>query len=157
MADGAESGRITVGVSLNVGTLFVRPWYGDLVRAARTLTPERPEAAAAMAQMSVEAFVEVALSALLRRQGKSEADVETEMNALPGFNFRHKETQDLWTQLTGDSIQQAVAWAAYVEAVKLRNRVVHRGQRVTPNDAATSVERCTNLIQHMQAVLGRVM
>jgi hypothetical protein len=35
-----------------------------------------PEAAIAMAQMSVEAFVEVAVSELLRRQGMSVADEE---------------------------------------------------------------------------------
>jgi hypothetical protein len=152
-----ESGRTAVTASFNVGALFERPWYGDLIRAARTLASDRAEAAIAMAQMSVEAFVEVALSALLRGQGMSEADVESEMNRLPGFNFRREETRDLWTQLTGDSIQQAVAWAAYVNSVKLRNSVVHRGKRATPNDAATSVERCTDLIQHMQAVLRRVI
>jgi len=79
------------------------------------------------------------------------------MDVLPGFNFRRKETRDRWSQLTGDAIQQAAAWPAYIEAVKLRNLVVHRGQRANPEDAADSVERCTELILHMQTVLRTVL
>jgi hypothetical protein len=76
------------------------------MRAARTLASDRPAAAIAMAQTSVEAFVEVALSELLRRQGVSGADVETQMNGLSGSNFRRGETRDLWRQLTGDRISR---------------------------------------------------
>lgn len=153
----AEQGRIPVGRSLNVEALFARPWYGDLMRAARTLAPERPEAAVVMAQMSVEAFVEVALSALRRSEGASDDEIDVEMDLLPSFNFRRRETRELWSQLTGDKIQQAPAWSKYVEAVKFRNRVVHRGARATPAEASNAVESYTALIQHMQEVLRAIL
>jgi hypothetical protein len=95
-----------------------------------------------MAQMSVEAFVEVALSELLRRQGMSGADVEKEMNGLRGFNFRRGETRDLWTQLTGDRIQQAVPWARMPTASSL----------VTTSSTAPSARRRTTRRRQWSAV-----
>ena len=61
----------------------------------------------------------------------------------PPYNFRvDKRFQALWTTLTEDKITSHDEWwARYVEHVKRRNGVVHRGQHVDLDSAMESVQR----------------
>jgi hypothetical protein len=91
MDTAAESGRISVGVSLDIGGLFARPWYGDLMRAARTLAPERPEVAVAMAQMSVEAYVELAWRRCCGNTARARPRYRPKWTCCPGSTFAGKK------------------------------------------------------------------
>lgn len=153
-----EAGLTSVGRSFPLSALFPQPeWYGDLIRTARSVYEEQPEIAIVISQIAVETYVELALAALLRNEGKSDPQVDAALNGIPSFNFRKDDAVHEWRRLTGNQVKQTAEWPGYVRHVNRRNLIVHRGQRATKAEASDSIEASARLIQHMQNVLKPIL
>jgi hypothetical protein len=147
-----------VGKSLPVRALFSLPeWYGDLIRTARSMYGAQPEIAIVISQIAVETYVELALAELLRREGQSDDRIDERLEEVSPLTFRRDKTVAEWRRLTGDPVRQRGEWPAYVEHIKRRNGIVHRGRRATKDEASASIEACASLIQHMQNVLRSIL
>jgi len=63
-----------------------------------------------------------------------------------------------WRALTGDALSKAAFWDEYDKHVTRRNRVAHRGDRISPADAARSMAAARSFLAHVtqqaNAVIG---
>lgn len=144
-----------VGVSLNVSSLFAKPWYSVLTSTAKGFVSDHPEAAVVTAQIATEVYAELAFAELTREQVSTDwHDAITELIS----PMHHDKARKLWVALTGDKTRDTQdPWRSYKAHVARRNKVVHEGARVTPAEAEASVAAVIGLIMHMQKVLEPIL
>jgi hypothetical protein len=127
------------------------PRHLELLALARQLRDEeRTDLAVVAAQTACEVYAEVAISEMLRGRelGKFE---EVIPELLTGYSLMDRRGQLVFEALTGHKIQQASIWPAYRAHVELRNRVVHRGDEVTTEQAIGSVKTAEAFHEYIAA------
>jgi HEPN domain-containing protein len=115
------------------------PRHFELLKIASELRERgQREFAVIAAQMACELYAEVALTELLKARHIGELE-EVIPDLLGGYNLMDRRGQRLFHALTGRSIQQADFWTNYKRHVERRNRVVHKGEEPTDDEAAASI------------------
>lgn len=71
------------------------------------------------------------------------------------FSLVDDATRKLWNELTDSTLQSEEFWPAYREHVKLRNNVVHRGERVDRDAANLSLAATSALFDHIEIAVQR--
>lgn len=72
---------------------------------------------------------------------------------LPGYSLSNERIRRLCVALTGDKIDDAPFWSGYVDLVRLRNEIVHRGKRVPTDDAQRAFATAGQLIHHLELLV----
>jgi hypothetical protein len=115
------------------------PRHLELIALARQLCEEdKSELAVVAAQTACEVYAEVAVREMLQKRELGEFE-EVIPELLAGYSLMDRQGQLVFHALTGESIQRSPFWSSYKTHVALRNRVVHRGEQVTGDQAADSV------------------
>ncbi len=125
-------------ISRSMGGRGVPPpdYHDELLASARQLIDAgHSQAAVLVAQMACEVFIAQLLVALMEAKGLKEAAAWAEAQR-GGFSFVNSETRALYRSLSGEKIQDTFAqWKDYKDHVELRNRVAHRGEKVSKRKA----------------------
>jgi len=135
-----------------------RPSYHQVLldTAQRLIAEDKPEIAVVTAQMACEIFTEQVVTAILEK--KDVAFLEEAISALlPNYNLGHEKVLKFYVALSGDVIKKAIFWKRFKEATELRNKIVHRGRRITNQQAEDTCQAYLELIQHIDGVLKTVM
>jgi hypothetical protein len=115
------------------------PRHLELIALAQQLCKEdKSELAVVAAQTACEVYAEVAIRRMLQERELGEFD-EVIPELLTGYSLMDRRGQRVFHALTGESIQRSAFWSGYKTHVELRNRVVHRGEQVTSDQAADSI------------------
>ena len=126
------------------------PYYDELLALSRQLLSEgRHELAVVVAQMASELLVEQILTMLAAQSGVS-FPIEIRRAQYVNSNLTNKRVRQFYCSNSGDQIGSAAFWGAYRTHVKRRDGVVHRGQRVSPQETQASFEAVTQLVEHLK-------
>ena len=133
------------------------PYHEELLSAARQLIDEGREEkyqfAVVMAQAACEVLTEQVMAALIERL-EPESLREWVGKAVKHRNdFDVERVRNLYTALTGDQIKMGEGlWQRYAIHVERRHRVVHRGERVSKDEATHSYETARQVIDYLRVV-----
>lgn len=64
------------------------------------------------------------------------------------YTLNDRQGQDLWFRVAGSAIQEQEFWPAYKLHLDLRNRIVHRGEVATAEQATESLATAEALIDY---------
>ena len=70
------------------------------------------------------------------------------------YTLNDRQTQDLWSRVAGSPIQKQEFWRAYKSHLDLRNRIVHRGEVASAEDAIESLATAEALIDYVEQATG---
>jgi HEPN domain-containing protein len=70
------------------------------------------------------------------------------------YTLNDRQTQDVWKRVAGSAIQDQDFWSAYKSHLDLRNRIVHRGEPATADEAAASLSTAATLIDYVERATG---
>ena len=78
--------------------------------------------------------------------------LESEGRSLEEANQWYFDTVvTLYTELSGDAINQATFWSDFKRAAKLRNRMVHTSYVPTPEETVDSLAAYHPFIEHLKS------
>jgi hypothetical protein len=134
--------------------LVYTPYYENILASARQLINDgHYQAAVLVAHMACEVFIGQVIVALMKREGWPDPEGWAE-DYREGFSFLNPLIRERYVELSKDSITDTFArWREYDQHVQLRNRVAHRGARVTASEATMVCEVAEALATHMRATL----
>ena len=129
------------------------PYHLALLDTARELLrANHRENAVVTAMIACEIFTEQVFSAVYRKKGL--AHLEDPIHALHNnYSLGNERMRDLYVVLTGDEIQLQPFWSKFKEAASRRNRVVHKGHRVSSEEAQDTCDIARQLVAHLETVL----
>jgi len=123
-----------------------------LLRIARFLLGKHDDKlcglATIVAHIACEVAVERSFSDLLARKGVQSLE-ETVADALSGYNLANEKVLKLYASLTGDEIQQAPFWGAFIRSAKRRDNIIRKGLIVGRGDAEESIEAASDFLAHL--------
>jgi hypothetical protein len=67
---------------------------------------------------------------------------------------RQLRARALYILLSGDKIGSHPSWRGFKSRALLGHKIVHEGERATPQPAEASVRAATDLIAHVEAVIA---
>lgn len=108
--------------------------------------------AVVIAQTGCEIFAEVTISTIIKDKGLEYLD-QPISQLLPNYNLKNERVRKLYTALSGDRIQDALFWVEYVKMVELRNKIVHKGKKISMKQAGESHEAAKKIIEHLEHLL----
>jgi hypothetical protein len=108
-----------------------------------------PVPAVVMAQTACEVCMEVVLTDVLRERVRDHDIANFITGSLRNYNPKTDNVKKLYELLFGDRVQGASFWPSFLEHVKRRNNIVHRGQAATPQDADESIVAVDKVIRHL--------
>src|SRR5207249_11621917 len=79
----------------------------------------------------------------------------SDLDSLPSFSLDNRAVRDLYVTLSGDQIQERSLWPRYTGHVRHRNRVAHRSEAATREQAEDSCAAAAELIEHLEPILNR--
>ena len=132
-------------------TLFSgEPRHFALLRTARDLLDRGDyQFTVVAAQTACEVYVEVALSELLRRRPEFGPLGEVIPDLLTSYSLMDGRGRRVFAALTGHRVSDADFWPNYRLHVERRNRVVHRGDPVTRDEAFGSLGAVESLFAYV--------
>ncbi len=130
------------------------PYHEVLLGNARQLiTAGHFQAAVLIAHMACEVCTGQVIVGLMERRGLEEAQEWAE-EYRESFSFLNPTVRALYFSLTGERINIAFRrWREHAGSVELRNRLSHRGARVTEAQA----ENACDVVQALTARLRRAL
>jgi hypothetical protein len=124
--------------------------FAILLDTARRLRDQDyPAPAVVMAQTACEVCMEVVLTDVLRERVHDHDIADFITGSLRNYNPKTDNVKKLYELLFGDRVQGASFWPSFLEHVKRRNNIVHRGQAATPQDADESIVAVDKVIRHL--------
>jgi hypothetical protein len=149
--------RQAVKVAQDMYLAFVpplAPYHEELLASARRLISDgHPQATVLVAHMACEVFIGQVIVRLMERRGLEDAKAWAE-EYKEGFSFGNPAIRALYFSLSKERISKTFPrWKEYDQHVQLRNRVAHRGDKVTPEEAARVCEVAEKLAAHLRATL----
>lgn len=131
------------------------PYHEELLNAARHLIDEGREEkyqfAVVMAQAACEVLTEQVMAALIERLEPESLRVWVGNTVRHRDDFDDDRVRNLYTALTGDPIKMGEGlWQQYKKHVERRHRVVHRGERVSKDEATHSYETARQVIDYLR-------
>jgi uncharacterized protein YutE (UPF0331/DUF86 family) len=132
--------------------LLSTPYHEDLLlQAERLVQVGHLEAAVVLSQMAAEIRTEQAFLALATQRGIPElADLFAAL--LPSFNLGNERVRSVFETLSKNRFSQQPIWTPFKEHVSRRNAVVHKGLRVSVDQARESIAAVTDLIRHLDSM-----
>ena len=133
-------------------------WWEDrffvLLSTAESLKDQgHHEAAIVTAQTACEVCVEVFLEAGFRDKGI--ADLADPIGRLlPNYNVGNERVRRIYVAVCDDQIHQEPFWSSYQKHVERRNRVVHRGEKASRQEADDSIAVATEVVRHIRSKAG---
>lgn len=101
-----------------------------------------------VAATACEVAVDRALAKSFKSKGVPELD--DPIGRLIGTNALVREqNRKLYETLTGDQIGQEAFWADYRTLVENRNRIAHKGTRISDTDARKDIENAKLFVEHV--------
>ena len=64
-------------------------------------------------------------------------------------NLASHKVQQLYTALTGDTVQKESWWSDFKDSAKRRNDIVHVGRKATDAEATASLTVCDKFVTHV--------
>lgn len=126
-----------------------------LCSARRLAEAQETQAAVILAQTASEAQVERALAALCRRDLGEGADEVLSAYLRPyAMHPGNKRLRELWEHLSGDALSRQPFWRPLGEHFNRRNRVAHRGEDASYEEADASIGVVLGLMEHMENVIA---
>ena len=134
--------------------LFNQPLYHQVLldTSQRLITEGEYQVGVVTAQMACEVYTEQIFAEMFKKK-KLVFLEEAVGSLLPNYNLGNDKVRKFYTALSGDAIQDAPFWLKFKEGVTLRNGAVHRGSRITKQQAEDSYQAFEDLINHVKAVL----
>ena len=128
------------------------PYHEHLLASARRLVADgHPQAAVLVAHMACEVFLGQVIVAWMKIEGWPDPEAWAE-GQTGGFSLLNPTIRVLYVGLSKDRIAESFPrWREYGEHVELRNKVAHRGQTVTPNEATMVCDVAEALATHLRA------
>ena len=142
----------TAGLRRNT---LLPPLHQELLSTARSLL-ERQEyrAAVVIAQTACEVLTAQVIRHLLNVRQAGDLE-EWVADSLPSFSLDNRAVRDLYVTLSGDQIRERSLWPRYTGHVRHRNRVAHRSEAATREQAEDSCAAAAELIEHLEPILNR--
>jgi hypothetical protein len=138
--------------------LFNSPPYDVVLldTARRLLNENQPAIALVVAHMACETYAEQVMSAAFMKRNVSE--LEDAVTAfLPSNSLANDRVRDLYVVLTNDRIQDAAFWSRFKESSRLRNRAVHHGERISPEQGRNACEVASDFLAHLKSIMTSLM
>ena len=73
-----------------------------------------------------------------------------------GSNLANERVRNVYVALTNDPIHTTTFWQSFKESSERRNRAVHRGQRISADEARVTCETAEAVLTHLGMVLKRL-
>jgi hypothetical protein len=133
-------------------------WWDDrffvLIKTAKDLKDQgHPEAAIVTAQTACEVCTEIFLEAGFRDQDITYLkDPITKL--LPNYNVANPRVRSIYETVCDDQIGREPFWARFKQHVERRNRIVHRGENASQQDAEDSIAVAEEVIVHIRSKAG---
>jgi len=111
-----------------------------------------------IAQTCCEMVVARAIGALREDPGHASADYASLVEAaLPknrdnNYSMRNPLAQGAWRALTGDVLASASFWPEYETQSTKRNKIAHRGEPASKEEAEASIKTADAFITHITAI-----
>lgn len=102
-----------------------------------------------VAHMACEVSTERTLSAAFSSKGLQYLE-DPVLDFLNGYNLANDRNRKLYTALTGDHIEQQSFWQAFKESATRRNRIVHGGSVIGPEEAESSYQAASAFVSHIE-------
>jgi hypothetical protein len=101
-----------------------------------------------MAHLACEVAIERSISDSFARKGiqSLEGVVADVMN---GYNLANDKVLNLYTNLTGDAIQERPFWGNFVRSAKRRDNIIRKGLIVGRADAEESIKAASDLLAYL--------
>jgi hypothetical protein len=134
---------------------FVASYPQELMYLAHRLIGEsQPSLAVIVVHMACEIATERALSdAFDAREAQYLKDWVMDLRL--GYNLANPRVWRLYTALTGDQVQQQVAfWLKFKTSADLRNDIIHKGRIATEGEAEASHKAGNDLLEHLWSQKG---
>jgi hypothetical protein len=124
--------------------------YEVLLDTAKKLRDDgHNEAAIVTAQTACEVYTQLVLTSAFRAAVPDHA-VDALEKLMPGYSLNHGRVRDVYVAFSGDRIQEDKAlWSRFVEHVKRRHEIVHRGREATLEETSASISVVEEVIAHM--------
>jgi hypothetical protein len=126
-------------------------WYPDaLLTAAQELVQTgQYSIAMVVAHMACEISVEQVISGAFTARGIEYLE-DSVTNLLPSYNVSNDRVRSLYNAVTGDQIEKQSFWQNFKESAKRRNEAVHKGRRISKDEAEASLTAATELVTHLK-------
>jgi hypothetical protein len=132
------------------------PYHHALLAAARhNHNLNQHEIATVTAHMACEVLAEQVMSAGFRARGIEPLE-DPVTDLLPSINLANERVRNVYVALTNDQIQAAQFWQSFTESSSRRNGAVHRGRRISADEARITCETAEAMLRHLEAVLQRL-
>jgi hypothetical protein len=73
---------------------------------------------------------------------------------IPNYNLANERVRKLYVALTKDRIQNQTFWSDYLQMVRLRHQVIHRGKDVSEEQAKWAQSVTLRTIQHLEKMFN---
>jgi HEPN domain-containing protein/predicted RNA-binding Zn-ribbon protein involved in translation (DUF1610 family) len=145
---------LSAALSMAAATATVSEWweqrYKFLLDTARDLRSQgHPEAAIVTAQTAFEVCLGAVLTEALRKRVGDAAVADLITGALRPYNPKNDRVQKWYETLFEHRIQAEPFWQSLRKHVDRRNRVVHRGEEATAQEADESIKAVDAAIRHL--------
>jgi hypothetical protein len=105
--------------------------------------------------MACEVFISQVIIVLMERERWPDPTAWADSHT-GGFSLLNLDIRERYVTLSKDRISRTFPrWKEYQQHVQLRNKVAHRGERVTASDATVVCEVAAALATHLQATLAQ--
>jgi len=142
-------------VTGSVGDVVITLYHEELLDVSRRLIEEAQDEyqlAVVMAQAACEVFTEQIISALIDRVEPESLRTWIHERVTRPNDLSESRVQELYLGLTGHKIDTGQGlWQEYVTHTKRRHRVVHRGVKVSKDEARHSHDTARKVIDHLRA------
>ena len=125
-----------------------------LSKANRYLKDGQKETAVVFAQAACEICTEYALTLLFQIKAV-EFLAEPLLDIFQVRDIGNDRLRKVYMALSGDRIQQMPFWEKLMKHHKRRNKIVHKGDRCTKEEAEESISVVDQYIQHMDQVIKK--
>jgi hypothetical protein len=124
--------------------------------ARRLIEQGHPGPAVVVAHTACEVRAEQAMARFFEKRGLASLQEAMRPEYGPDGNLAKKQARRFYSALTGDLIEAKVRhWSRFEESRKLRNKVVHRGEIATGEDARRACAAVEEVLNHLDAVLAQ--
>lgn len=150
---GVEDLRLLISDAANVSII---PYHEELLNVSRRLIDEaqdeKYQLAVVMAQAACEVFTEQIISALIDSVEPESLRTWIHQRATRPNDLSDDRVRQLYLGLTGCKIDTGQGlWQDYMTHTKRRHQVVHRGEKVSKDQATHSYDTARKVIEYLRA------
>jgi hypothetical protein len=126
-------------------------YHRSLLDAADQFLSQEPAVALVTAHMACEILVEQLMSTAFKTRGIADLE-EAVTDFFSGSSMGNNRIRKLFVALTGDAIQKAPFWERFDKSSTLRNKAIHEGKRVSPDEGREACAVAREFVAHLEAL-----